>query len=149
MNLDGSVYSSHMQFWGTGYADLPAAAYSDGSNRFAEVTLTPKSGEAVTLNAFDMAAYPTGISGRDESEISIIYGNKLISYGPTTLSGNSVTHFTPSVTYTGPITIRFGTDWDNGINNINFNATAVPEPSTYGLMATAIMGLLCYRNRKQ
>ncbi len=148
LNLDKSWFSDHMQFWNEGYADLPAAAYSDGSGRYGVITFTPTAGYSVNLTGFDMGAYPTGISGRAESVISVLYGANSVDYGPTTLSGVTFTHFAPNVTYSGPVSIIIGTDWNNGINNIEFSVTAVPEPTTM-VAGLGALGLLALGLRKR
>lgn len=148
LKADKSLYSDHMQFWNEGYADLPAASYSDGSGGYALITFTPAAGYSLNLTGFDMGAYPTGISGRNESVISVLYGASSVDYGPTTLSGVTATHFAPNVSYSGPVSIIFGTDWDNGINNIEFSVTAVPEPTTM-VAGLGTLGLLALGLRKR
>ena len=143
--LDTSLnhLSSHLQFWNSGYDHWPTAAYSDGDGLYGQVTLTPVAGYTVTLGSFEMAAYPTGTGTRSEATIDVIYGSGILHYAPTSLSMDTATTFSPNLTYAGPVTIRFGTDWNNGINYIDFTASPVPEPSTYvaGAMLLLPFGL--------
>lgn len=129
LNGNLSVATSHLQFWNEGYGSLPAVAYPDGNGRYGEVTLTPAAGRLAVLKSFEMAAYPTGTGTRTEAVISVLYGDQVVNYGPFELPRNTVAHFTPNVSHAGPVTLRFGTDWDNGINNLQVETVA--ERTTY------------------
>jgi len=125
-------YSPHMELWNTGYGDFFRNAFQIADGKFGEIVFTPHAGYSITLNGFDMAAYITGAGSRTESVIDIIYGSTIQSFGPAQITRTTHDNFAPAgVTSSGPIKIRFGTDWNVGIDNIDFTASAVPEPSTY------------------
>jgi len=152
---DNVVDATHLLYWGTGYAEMPAAAFQTVSGYYGEVTLTPAPGKSVTLNSFRMAAYPTATAGlRAEGTLTVSSGATSIAYGPLDLSQAISTLFSPGLTSSSPITIYFGTDYNNGINYIDFDsqtAGVVPEPSTYvaGLLATLPLGGLAVRSLRK
>ncbi|MBI5386853.1 MAG: hypothetical protein HZA90_19445 [Verrucomicrobia bacterium] len=154
VSYSSPAWTSHMIFWTSGYGDLSKVAFQayTGSGIFGEITLTPDAGYRVTLNGFDMAAYVGSgqISTRSEEVIDILYGSFVRHLGPRDLSATfplTHTHFAPEVTYAGPITIRIGNDWNIAIDNIEFTATPVPEPSTIlaGAFALLPFGLSAVR----
>lgn len=126
-----------MQFWSDQYSDLTNVAYGSGAG--ASVLLTPLSGYKVTLNGFDLGAWP--LTNRT-SQVTIreIGGGVLFSSGAITISGQTRSQFSGSYTSASGIEINFGPDNFNvGIDNIDFTVNAVgggaiPEPGTWALM---------------
>jgi hypothetical protein len=129
-NVGGSL-----QFWDTAYSDLSNIAYSGGSS--ASVFLYALSGYSITLNGFDLGAWPT-TSRNTQVTIREIGGADLFSSGPILVSGAVRSSFSGAYTSTSGIEINFGPDSFNvGIDNIDFTVTAtgaIPEPHTWAMM---------------
>ncbi|MGR8932290.1 MAG: VPLPA-CTERM sorting domain-containing protein [Gammaproteobacteria bacterium] len=145
LNLDGSVAFSDALAWNSGYADLNAAAFSHSNGLLLSITLTGANpGQLVTLNSFDVGAFPTGNFTRLASDLRVVDGsdftNILVNYGPFAVPGDVAHTFTPNIT-AHSLNIILGTDFNNGINNIDFNVSAVPLPGAAWLFATALAGL--------
>ena len=154
LNLDGSVAYSDALLWNSGYANLNTAAFSHTSGLLLSITLTAVNpNQSVTLNSFDVAAYPGPADfTRNASDLRVVDGsnfaNIFVNYGPFAVPGNAPHMFSPNVT-AHSLNIILGTDWDNGINNINFNVAAVPLPGAAWLFGTALAGIGVFRkNRK-
>lgn len=150
-----TVAYNNLDFWDFNYGDLVNVAFGVSSaDHFAEITLVPEPGWAIRLNSFDLAGYSK--IDHPNSQVRILDAASeavLIDYSPVTVlgaGGITGTHstFTPSLTFAGPISIRFGyNDWNVGIDNINFDqVTAVPEPETYAMLLAGL-GLLGFMAR--
>lgn len=150
-----TVAYNHLDFWDFNYGDLVNVAFGvSSSDHFAEITLVPEPGWAIRLNSFDLAGYSK--IDHPNSQVRILDAateTVLIDYSPVTVlgaGGITGTHstFTPSLTFAGPISIRYGyNDWNVGIDNINFDqVTVVPEPETYAMLLAGL-GLLGFMAR--
>lgn len=149
-----TVTHNHLDFWDFNYGGLANVAFSvTSADHFAEITLVPEPGWAIRLNSFDLAGYFK--VDHPDSQVRIVDGDSkstLIDYSPVTVlgAGSSYSTFTPNLTYSGAISIRFGyNDWNIGIDNINFDqVTAVPEPETYAMLLAGL-GLLGFMARRK
>jgi len=154
LNSDGSVAYSDALLWNSGYANLNTAAFSHISGLLLSITLTAVNpNQSVTLNSFDVAAYPGPADfTRNASDLRVVDGsnfaNIFVNYGPFAVPGNAPQTFSPNVT-AHSLNIILGTDWDNGINNINFNVAAVPLPGAAWLFGTALAGLGVIRKTRK
>ncbi|WP_020483353.1 PEP-CTERM sorting domain-containing protein [Methylomonas sp. MK1] len=155
LNPDGSVAYADVLLWNDGYADLNTAAFAHTSGLLLSITLTAVNpNQSVTLNSFDVAAYPTGAvnSTLTATDFRVVDGNDfsniLVNYGPYEVSRFAAQTFSPNLT-AHSLNIILGTDWNNGINNINFTVAAVPLPGAVWLFGTALAGLgLTRKTRK-
>jgi hypothetical protein len=138
-----------------GYGDLSKNAYPAINGKFGEITFTPQSGSQITLNGFDLAGFPaTGTAATlTEAVISILHDSTSLELGPFNVTRVTHDHFSPAITSSGPITIRFGTDFNVGIDNIDFTVVPVPEAPTYlsaiFLLAVAVFRLFDWKSGKQ
>lgn len=154
LNSDSSVAYSDALLWNSGYANLNTAAFSHTSGLLLSITLTAVNpNQSVTLNSFDVGAFPGPADfTRNASDLRVVDGsnfaNILVNYGPFAVPGNAPHTFSPNVT-AHSLNIILGTDWDNGINNINFNVAAVPLPGAAWLFGTALAGLGVIRKTRK
>ena len=157
--VDGSGnphLTESVEYWGSSYGDLSGVAFSGANGWFAKITLTPDSGFDVILNSFDMAGYPQTDLALDSLEVVSGSGVQLWDSGVTTILGAGPTRssFSPNITSSGPISIIWGTNWNIGIDNIDFSqrqtqtGIAVPEPTTLALLGLGLAGLGFQRMRR-
>lgn len=121
------------RYWADQYSGLFDVAFGEVGSTV-EIYLQPLSGFRITLLGFDIGSWPD-LDGQSQVTILGGDGSVISSTGPTTIFGNAPTHFAPGLTRSDGFRIQFGPDAFNvGIDNINFELTAVPEPSTWAMM---------------
>ena len=151
VNYSSPEYQSPttLRWWNSNYNDLYGVLWSASGP--AHVDFTPTvAGTLITLNSFDMGAYP-GKTGQTTVTVSTLDGTVLQSYsGP--IGVGSTSHFTwnTPVSSTTGLRIEFKDEAYNvGIDNINFTVGAVPEPSTYALMFAGLIGMGAVARRRR
>lgn len=146
LNSDGTVASSNVLLWNSGYADLNTAAFASSNGRLLNITLTAVNpNDYVTLSGFKVGAYPQ--TSRVASDLRIVDGNDitnvLLDYAPLgnpfTVPGDVAYIFETNITARS-IGIILGTDWNIGINNITFSTTPVPLPAAFWFFGSALAG---------
>ena len=145
-DVTNSSPGDQLQWWGTGYSDLPNAAFGGTSDSSGEpaITLAPLLGTSITLNSFDLAPY----EGSRQTQVTI-FVNGIVAYSTGFFTLGATETFTPDITSTSPISIEWGPDGYNvGIDNLTFNG--VPEASTWAMMGLGFagLGLVGYRARR-
>lgn len=145
--------SANLKFWDGLYGDLQNVAYggSNGSTGVPEIALIPAAGYTVTLNSFDLGAWPQ-TSRNTQSTIYDTAYNPLGTTGGITVLGNGHANISFGVTNANGVIIQWGPDGFNvGIDNINFTvqASSVPEPSTILFLATGLAGIFGYGWRRK
>lgn len=138
--------------WDEEYSDLQHVAFANGGT-VGEVALFPLAGFQVTLNSFDLGAWPN--ASRD-SQVTIYDStfNTLTSSGPITIDGTVHSQFLPNLTNTNGLILQWGPDAFNvGIDNINFTvqpiSAAVPEPTTWLLLSLGLVGAWANQQRNR
>lgn len=133
---------ANLQFWDIGYNELINVAWGNHGGA-SSIILVPRTGFSVTLNGFDLGAWPSAANG-SQVTISAVGGPVLFSSGPIVVgTGNLSSHFTGGYTSASGIIINWGPDsFNTGIDNVDFTTRAVtggvPEPATWAMM---ILGL--------
>jgi hypothetical protein len=128
--------------WGGGYGDLDPVSYPqapdpDFGNFYGAWWFTPDPGYSVRINSFDMGGYNSTDKENQPIFIRTASGQILWDASGHVEGNNGHSSFTPNVTSTETLYIIFGDNWNTGIDNINFDQAAIPEPSS-----VAIAGLL-------
>lgn len=152
-----AVLFDHLDFWNNDYGDLTKVAFSVENGAFAEIVLRPDPGFAVWLAGFDMAGW---FRTDRFAEIFVRYGATELDLSTTVEGDNGHSSFAPNVTYGGPVTVRWGTDWNVGIDNLSFRQVActpnipgcepgkVSDPGTLALLGLGLAGLGLGRRRR-
>ncbi len=120
----GGADVPNLAWWGPGYGDLNSVGFSASNGYIADVVLTAASGTTVTLNGFDLAGYyQTNLTA---STLQVYADGSLVNdYSPYNVLGAGPSHSTISPDVAGGVVkIRWGTNWNIGINNINFISSA-------------------------
>lgn len=146
VRYDGDAIGAGVQpmyWWADSYNDLRGVAYGQNGAQV-EIFLKPLDGLGITLLGFDIGAWANATR---QSQVSVLdgAGNVLFATGPTTIGifpGNLHNDFDGPWTSLDGIRIRFGPDGFNvGVDNIRFETGVIPEPSTYALLATGLLGI--------
>jgi hypothetical protein len=142
--------SGGLNWWGAGYTPLIGVAYGQTST---SITIASLNGQAVTLNGFDMAAFVTDPSLFTVVTIDDLLGNFLA--GSATAVGHP-TSFNFDVTSANGIRISWqsASNLNVAIDNIEYSlgeVGAVPEPSTWAMMALGFAGtgFMAYRRKSK
>ncbi len=140
-NWLAGVGSSNFSFWSTGYSGLENVGYGTGSAT-AEIFLSPAPGYQVTLQGFDLGAYP---NTDRESQVTLLtgLGQELFSSGPITVLGSTPSEFNFGLTSDEGFRIQFGPEASNvGIDNLEYTVTVVPLPAAAWLFGSGLLVLI-------
>jgi PEP-CTERM motif-containing protein len=143
-----------LKWWDTQYSNLTNVAYG-GSNDLtgvSEIAFIPAAGYSVTVNAFDLGAWPQTARDTQATIYDSAY-NELDSTGPITVQGNASSNISFGQTNANGLIIQWGPSAYNvGLDNLGFTvqtAAPVPEPSTVLLLASGLAGILGYGWRRK
>jgi len=148
-----TLYS--LRWWDADYNNLRGVAWADSNdaNSKARIDLVPLNGQAVTLTHFDIGAYYH--TTRDTTlTISAIGGPVLYTYqGPVgQMPADIASSFNGSWTSASGIRIEWqDSAYNNGIDNITYQMTPVPEPAVFLMMLTGLilLGGMARRERSE
>jgi hypothetical protein len=138
-----------LEAWDYNYGDLVHVAYADVNGGIAEIKFTADPGYKVTINSFDMAAYPKIDNNLTILEIVNGEGVKIWDAPSLFVEGSDGhSYFSPAVSGS-VLTVRWGTSWNIGIDNINFDESAapVPVPPSIWLLGSSLFGLIGIRRK--
>ncbi|MBI5708379.1 MAG: PEP-CTERM sorting domain-containing protein [Armatimonadetes bacterium] len=139
----GASVENWVEYWDTGYGDLVDVAYAGISGYYARITLTPDSGNTVTINSFDLAGWPTSDLTADAIHILNASGTEVWSASSMNVEGNAGhTSFSPGISSSGALTIEWGTNWNIGIDNVNFDQGLVPEPASLAVLGLGTLAMI-------
>lgn len=155
-NLLGNTSVTKLRFWTTDYNDLVNVAWTDGGDggSRAEIFLKPLNGSIVTLNGFDLGAWPdtqrtstfTILDG-DGNLLTDSGGNITIGIQPGNLH-SSFDFSLLDISSASGIRIQWGPSAFNvGIDNIDFSMSAIPLPAPAWLLGGGLLTLVARRRR--
>jgi len=130
-------------WWDVEYSDLTNVAWggTDGTTGTAQIFLKALGG-SVTLNGFDLGAWPNTDAVTQIFIIDATDNSVLFLASSALISGAVHSSFSGPWTSTTGIAIQWGPDgYDVGIDNIDFTVAPVPEPGTLGLFGLGLLGL--------
>ncbi len=139
----GSASSANaLQFWNSDYNELSNIAFGTPSSSGASIFFAPIAGYQVTLNSFNLGAWPNRIGAPSQFTIFDGTGATLFSSGLIQVGqlGNLSSFYNVGLTSANGIGLLFGPESYNvGVDNINFTvssivSSAVPEPATWAFM---------------
>lgn len=153
---NANIYENHVELWDTGYGNpsMFRNVFSSANGYVGEFQFTPAADKAVNLIAFDAASYSGGPRRTASFYIYDAAWNTLWSSINTVIEGAPLT-ISPNITHAGTIYFQWGTDWNVGIDNIQFRITdvngpqVVPVPAALPLLATALGGLVIAARRRR
>jgi hypothetical protein len=81
----------------------------------------------------------------------LVDGNPVFTQTGIVISGTTADTFSfdPNVVKGSVIEIRFGNDWNVGIDNIEFSQELIPEPASLTLLGAGLAGLALRRRNKK
>jgi hypothetical protein len=138
-----------LKFWSTEYSDLINVAFG-AIDTTPEIFLSPSPGFQVTLNSFQLGAWP---DMNRTTQVSLLTGSGLTLFhiDPFIVSGTTSANFSFSgLTSADGIRIQFGPDGNNvGIDNIDFTVAAVPIPAAGWLLGIGLVGVCAVSRRRK
>jgi hypothetical protein len=147
----GTSDSAHLQSY-TGSGDLGVAAFAPVpfAHDTAEIDLTPQAGYEVVLNSFDLVSYANGTYTDQPVRVYDANYNLLADFGPQSVTSTH-SRFAPNLVSTGMLRLQYGDNYDVGINNVNFDQFAVPEPTSLAisLFGAAALALRRHASRRR
>lgn len=132
-----------LRWWDSNYNNLSGVAWADSSDgdSKARIDLVPLNGQAVTLTHFDIGAY-ANTTRNTTLTVSAIGGPVLYTYSGNVgvLPANVASSFDGSWSSATGIRIEWqDSAYNNGIDNITYQMTPVPEPAVFLMMLTGLI----------
>ena len=127
-----------LSWWGSSYSDLSGVAWGGAGDAsgVAEILLRPLAGYQVTLQGFDLGAYPN-TDRTTQVTIRSLAGGVLATSGTFTVDGDVRSSLAYDITRTDGIRIQWGPNaYSVGIDNVRFTVSqaAIPEPASWAMM---------------
>ncbi len=143
--------ATSLRWWDQSYSSLQGVAWADGgdANSLARIVIKAVDPTAtVTLQSFDLGAWPTTTRTTNINVYAIGGGTPLYSLSGAVVLGTSINTSIPNISVVGGLWLEWADSAYNvGIDNIRYTISAVPEPTSALLMLAGVAGLLMVRRR--
>ena len=148
---------SSLKWWDTNYSDLIGVAWggnSDANGASSDrIEIKPLLGGTVTLNGFDLGAYPNTALNTQLRIVDLVTNAVLLNYSAQTIgTGGIHTHFSPNISSANGVAIEWrDSGYNVGIDNIDFTVGTggtIPEPGSLALLGLGLLGLGFNRRKK-
>lgn len=152
-------------WWHDDYNELQNVLFAnengDGDS-WARIEINPLQGQGVTLNSFDIGAWPHTVRNSEFVRVlDLVTGAILFDTGVVTIgTGDHSNHFAPGVFSANGVAIEWrASAYNNGIDNICFNGpcvdefgtapntSSVPEPGSLALLGLGLLAAGATRRR--
>ena len=140
--------STNLSVWGSNYADLTDVAYHS-FGQGARFIFTADSQYYVRLHSFQMGGYY--INQTLPFLQVLVDNNPVFTQTNIVISGRTANTFSfdPNVVKGSVIEIRFGSNFNVGIDNIGFSQELIPEPASLTLLGAGLAGLALRRRTRK
>lgn len=146
----------NLTYWEADYGDLVDVAFNVYPRGTAQVSLIPEPGWEVCLRSFDLGGWRTIDHLNQPVLVLDGNGNLLLNLSGTVKgAGPSHSHYEINLWSSSGFHIRFGDNWDVGIDNIDFYQRpsqpqpVVPEPGTLALLLSTAVPAMCFAIRRR
>lgn len=156
--VDVNNPANTLVWYGPNYNDLNDVLYAAGGDgagqSWGRIEIRPLNGLTVTLNSFDLGAWPSTTRNSNVRILELDTNSVLTDYGTVSIGVGSTTHnsFSPGDSSSKGIAIEWkDTAYNVGIDNVNFDLTTggtVPEPSSIVLMSGGLIAFAVRRMRR-
>lgn len=151
--LDANTPTDSLRYWNADYNNLRGVLFASGgdANSHARIVLTATAGYEVNLQSFDLGAYSLTERGTFV-RVSSSSTPSVFAYDGLVGTGNVATAFSGfgASGMGNQVTIDFyNSAYNVGIDNIQFNVSAVPEPETFAMLLAGLglLGAVARRKR--
>jgi hypothetical protein len=128
--------------WGSGYSDLAAVGYPNGSSAPMLLSFAPEPGRFVKLVGFDIGAYSSGQTAQVTVWDADFTGT-LFDTGLFSVSASSSSHVDLDLLSAETLHVVIGFGDEIGINNINYGVSSVvPLPAPMLMLLPALSVLI-------
>lgn len=134
--------------WGSGYANLQNVAYHSPSSEGARFVFQADANWWARLHGFQLGGW---LIDRTLPFLQVLVdGSPVLTEQNVLISGTTAKTYTfdPNVTKGSVVEIRFGGDWNVGIDNIAFSQEVIPEPATVIALGAGLAGLALRRRKR-
>lgn len=149
--IDVNNANNGLLWWNTQYNDLQGVLWAAGgdANSHARIEIKSLVGGSITLNSFDLGAWPNSTRDTHVRITTLGGGTTLFTFDGQVGSGSTQHNtFAPNVTAQGGLWIDwYDSAYNVGIDNISYT-TAVPEPESYAMLLLGLGVLAAARQRK-